>query len=202
MSERQRYLAAARTYVEQVAAIPNDAWGRPGLGDWDLRALVGHASRSLVTVLTYLDQPAEEPTVDSAADYYLVIGNGSFDPGDVTARGVAAGEAMGDDPAAFVAGLAARRRRPSSSGSTTTTCSPRSPGRCGWRRTSRPGPSSSSCTGWTSPRATGQPVEHPPECVAEAVALAGAVAVRSGKGPDLLLALTGRAPLPAGFSIV
>ena len=51
-------------------------------------------------------------------------------------------------------------------------------------------------------RATGRPVTHPQEAVAEAVALAGAVAARSGRGGDVLLALTGRAPLPAGFSIV
>jgi hypothetical protein len=32
--------------------------------------------------------------------------------------------------------------------------------------------------------------------------LAAHVAVRTGRGPDLLLALTGRIPLPEGFSVV
>jgi len=201
MSERQRYLAAARTYVDQVAAIPGDAWSGPGLGDWDLRALVGHASRSLVTVLTYLDQPAEEPTVDSAADYYRVIGDGSFDPDDVTARGVAAGEAMGDDPGGYVGTLldevAQKLERFSDDYVLTTIAGPMRLASYLPTRTFE-----LVVHGLDIARATGQPVSHPPETVAEAVALAGVVAVRAGKGPDLLLALTGRAPLPEGFSIV
>ncbi len=201
MSERQRYLAAAHTYVEQVAAIPSDAWSGPGLGDWDLRALVGHASRSLVTVLTYLDQPAEEPTVGSAAEYYRIIGDGSFDPDDVTARGVAAGEAMGDDPASFVndllAEVTAKLERFADDYVLTTIAGP-------MRLTAYLPTRTFELVvhGLDIARATGQQVTHPPEAVAEAVALAGAVAARSGRGPDLLLALTGRAPLPDGFSIV
>ena len=46
------------------------------------------------------------------------------------------------------------------------------------------------------------PSDPPALAVAEAVALAGAVAVRGGLGADLLLALTGRARLPEGFSVV
>jgi uncharacterized protein (TIGR03083 family) len=201
MSERQRYLTAARTYVEQVAAIPDGAWEGPGLGDWDLRALVGHASRSLVTVLTYLDQPAEEATVDSAVDYYLVIGRGSFDAGDVTARGVAAGEAMGENPTTFVTRLVeeveAKLERFADDDVLTTIAGP--------MRLSSYLPTRTFelvVHGLDIARATGRPVEHPQEVVAEAVALAAAVAVRSGRGEELLLALTGRAPLPAGFSIV
>lgn len=201
MSERQRYLTAARTYVDQVAGIPEDAWTGPGLGSWDLRALVGHASRSLVTVLTYLDQPAEEPTVDSAADYYLVIGDGSFDPADVTARGVAAGEAMGDQPATFVSGLVddveAKLERYADDYVLATIAGP--------MRLSAYLPTRTFelvVHGLDIARATGRKVEHAPELLAEAVALAGAVAVRTGKGADLLLALTGRAPLAEGFSIV
>jgi len=201
MSERHRYLTAARTYVGQVAGISEGAWDGPGLGDWDLRALVGHASRSLVTVLTYLDQPAEEPTVDSATDYYLVIGNGSFDPADVTARGVAAGEAMGQDPAGFVAGLLeeveAKLERFADDYVLSTIAGPMRLAAYLPTRTFE-----LVVHGLDIAHATGRPVEHPPECVAEAVALAGAVAVRSGKGTDLLLALTGRSALPSGFSIV
>ena len=96
------YLAAARAFAAQVHALPADLSG-PGLGDWDLRALVGHTSRSLVTVLTYLAQPADEVAVDSAAAYFALLGtSGATSGADVTARGVAAGEALGADPAAYV----------------------------------------------------------------------------------------------------
>ena len=48
---RTAFLSAAETFVLQVAAIPTDSLDGPGLGEWDLRALVGHTSRSLVTVV-------------------------------------------------------------------------------------------------------------------------------------------------------
>ena len=51
-------------------------------------------------------------------------------------------------------------------------------------------------------RATGTDPAYPDEVLADAAALAAQVAVRTGRGPDLLLALTGRAPLPTGFSVV
>ncbi len=54
---RATYLSAAASFVAQVAAIPASDLTGPGLGDWDLRALVGHTSRSLVTVETYLESP-------------------------------------------------------------------------------------------------------------------------------------------------
>ena len=50
--------AAANAVVELVRTI-DDGWDRPGLGAWDLQALVGHTSRSLLTVIGYLDRPAE-----------------------------------------------------------------------------------------------------------------------------------------------
>jgi hypothetical protein len=48
---------AAQAFVDLVGRVRGD-WDRPGLGVWDLRALVGHTARALVTVTTYLDRPA------------------------------------------------------------------------------------------------------------------------------------------------
>jgi len=50
--------------------------------------------------------------------------------------------------------------------------------------------------------ATGIPVVFPPSVLKESVALAAHAAVELGKGPTVLAALTGRAGLPAGFSVV
>ena len=201
MSERQKYLASARAFAAQVAAVPDGAWGGPGLGDWDLRALVGHTSRSLVTVLTYLDEPAEEPTVDSAAHYYLLTKGVSLDPAAITARGVAAGEALGDDPAAAVGRLVdevtAKLDRFADDQVLTTIVGPMRLVAYLPTRTFE-----LVVHGLDIARATGGPSEPPDEALAEAVALAGAVAVREGRGADLLLALTGRAQLPEGFSVV
>ena len=199
MSERDTYLATAAAFVEQVRGLPVEAYDGPGLGDWDLRALVGHASRSLVTVLTYLDEPAEEATIGSAAEYYLAIAG--IDAGDVTARGVAAGAAMGEDPAGFVEGLLAEVRTKLAAYDDDYVLTTIAGGMSLWAyfptRTFE-----LVVHGLDIARATGAPLFLPDHAVAEAVALAGNVAARTGRGPDLLLALTGRQPLPDGFSVV
>ena len=72
------YLEAAGSFAELVASLPDDLSG-PGLGDWDLRALVGHTSRSLVTVSDYLRQPADSVQVKTAAAYVAVLAGTSND---------------------------------------------------------------------------------------------------------------------------
>lgn len=38
----EHFAEAAQAYADLVAAIRPDQWNGPGLGEWDLRALVGH----------------------------------------------------------------------------------------------------------------------------------------------------------------
>lgn len=64
------YGAAARGFADLVRTIPADRFDGPGLGEWDLRALVGHTSRSLVTVITYLDLPAAHVDISGPEEYY------------------------------------------------------------------------------------------------------------------------------------
>ena len=94
------YLEAARSFADLVASLPSPLSG-PGLGDWDLRALVGHASRSLVTVSECLRRPASSVDLETAADYVAGLAAVANDPG-VNRRGVEAGEMLGDDPAGAV----------------------------------------------------------------------------------------------------
>jgi uncharacterized protein (TIGR03083 family) len=98
---RTTFLAAAGTVADLVDAIPDTAWDGPGLGVWDLRALVGHTSRSLVTVVTYLGQPAAAEEVGTPEAYYAAIARaGGANSAAVAERGRAAGAALGDEPAA------------------------------------------------------------------------------------------------------
>ncbi|HRI97249.1 MAG TPA: maleylpyruvate isomerase N-terminal domain-containing protein, partial [Nocardioides sp.] len=84
------YLEVAGSFVDLVASLPASLTG-PGLGEWDLRALVGHTARSLITVIEYLDRPADAATLDSPAAYVAAAGElVAADPGAVTQRGVAA----------------------------------------------------------------------------------------------------------------
>jgi len=94
------YLEAAGSFVDLVASLPSPLSG-PGLGEWDLRALVGHTARSMVTVSEYLRKPAPSVDVETAADYVAGLAAVSSDPG-ITRRGIEAGEQLGDDPAGAV----------------------------------------------------------------------------------------------------
>ncbi len=103
---RATFAAAARSLPDLVDRIPATAWDGPGLGEWSLRSLVGHTSRSLVTVLTYLQQPAEQVRVPSAAAYYNFVTRATgADPAGVTERGRQAGLALGAQPSVTIRAL-------------------------------------------------------------------------------------------------
>lgn len=51
---RRAFTDAAQWFV-QTAGLVDDRSDRPGLGEWNVRVLVGHTSRSLLTVEAYLD---------------------------------------------------------------------------------------------------------------------------------------------------
>jgi hypothetical protein len=199
---RAAFLSAAETYVAQVGAIPTDRLAQPGLGDWDLRALVGHTSRSLVTVETYLDQPATEVVVPSAADYYLAIaGAGGAGGPAIVERGRQAGLALGDDPASSVADLAARvRERLAGVGAAyvLTTIA----GGMRLDEYLRTRTFELVVHGLDIAAASGVVPAFDQGPLVDAATLAAEVAALSGRAPDLLLAATGRRPLPEGFTVV
>lgn len=66
---RRTYAEAGEWFVGTAARVA-DRWSWPGLGEWDLRALVGHTSRSFVTIETYLARPAAAVEIGSPAEYY------------------------------------------------------------------------------------------------------------------------------------
>ncbi|TSD94507.1 maleylpyruvate isomerase family mycothiol-dependent enzyme [Gordonia rubripertincta] len=92
------YLAGAEHYLALVAEVGPQQWEQPGLGEWSVRSLVGHTSRSLTTVADYLAQPEPDVVdIESVAGYYARIQGLASSP-EVTARGVAAGVDLGDNP--------------------------------------------------------------------------------------------------------
>lgn len=103
MVTARTFAQSARTFADLVDRLPDDGWNGPGLGEWSLRSLVGHANRALVTVDTYLDRPAEAEQLHRTEDYYVAVaGLDRADAAAVTERGRAAGEALGPHPAAAV----------------------------------------------------------------------------------------------------
>ncbi|MGI8458100.1 MAG: maleylpyruvate isomerase N-terminal domain-containing protein [Propionibacteriaceae bacterium] len=200
------FAEAARAYVDLVRRVAASQWSGPGLGPWDLRSLVGHTSRSLITVQTYLDRPAATETVPTSVAYYLQVATGAgTDAAAVTERGRAAGVALGDDPLATVSALAdhvlARVLGLALAGADPLI------------ETIVGGMHLSSYL----PTRTFELVVHgfdiataadldPPsvsrDVLASCAALAAEIAAARGDGRELLLTLTGRRRLPPGFSVV
>jgi uncharacterized protein (TIGR03083 family) len=197
------FASAAHSFAALVQDIPADRWDGPGLGEWDLRALVGHASRSLITVSTYLAHAAEREDVTGPQDYYVQIREYASKLGaaDIIERGRQAGRDLGDDPSATVDGLVKRVLR-----ELTTAGNPLIAviGGLGIRLHAYLPTRTFELVvhGLDIARAVDISFPMPADVLEEATALAAQIAVAEGHGETVLLALTGRAGLPASFSVV
>lgn len=196
---RAAFEAAAEWFISTASQV-GERWEQPGLGEWDVRALVGHASRSFITIETYLAQPPDSIDIESAALYYRAIRPILAGPG-VADRGRAAGEALGDDPVTAVHEIADR----------VTALVERSTGEelltsiAGGMRLRDYLPTRTfelvihTCD---LAVALGLPVSPPTVAARDTMQLSLEVALDRGQAGDVLLALTGRRPLPLDFSVV
>ncbi|GAA2729067.1 maleylpyruvate isomerase N-terminal domain-containing protein [Cellulomonas aerilata] len=196
---RRAFAEAAQWFVGTVALVA-DRWGEPGLGEWDVRALVGHTSRSLLTVESYLARPAERVEVASAPHYYRATRAISSGP-EVAQRGRDAGVALGEDPAGAVAAIAARVV-PLVDGSDPAALLTTVAG--GMRLADYLPTRTFELVVHTTDLAAALsvPAAVPPVAATQALHLVAALAVEDGHAAPLLLAVTGRAPLPPGFSVL
>jgi uncharacterized protein (TIGR03083 family) len=198
-SSRRAFGDAAEWFVA-IAAMADGRWTEPGLGEWDVRSLVGHTSRALLTVETYLARPAEVVEVGSTAEYYRATRAAAAGP-EVAARGVAAGEALGPDPAAAVAEIAARVVPVvgACEGTEVVTTI------AGGMRLADYLPTRTfELVVHTADLAAalGLASEPPPVPAAHALDLVAQLAVTEGRAAALLRAATGREGLPPGFSVL
>jgi uncharacterized protein (TIGR03083 family) len=195
------FTSATRAFTGLVREIPESGWSGPGLGDWDLRALVGHTSRSLITVSEYLRAPSEREDIADAAGYYAYIRTAGFDPAQIVERGIAAGRALGDHPADTVDTLAAQALSDlAAAGDPLITVI----GGLGIRLSSYLPTRTFELAvhSLDIARAAGLDLSLPGAVLAEATLLAARTAVGLGDGVTLLNALTGRTDLPPGYSVV
>jgi hypothetical protein len=196
---QENFTEAAQAFAAQVHAIPGQAWEKPGLGTWSVRDLVGHTCRALTTTEDYLAKPAAEEEVTSPVAYYTLVHQ--VDHTSVAARGGAAGRALGSDPAIFVDNLVARvlpLARDAGDPLIETFFG-------GMRfRNYLPtrtfelvvhGLDISAAVGLPTPAYSSQTLQ-------EVLGIATGVATATGRGGELISALTGRSTLPAGFSVV
>lgn len=197
--EVDTFAAAARWADGIVRTIPSGLrdpagdWERSALGEWDRRTLVGHTSRALLTVEQYSGQPAEHAELDCPEAYFeRVSAIPAAAPKDIAARASRAAADLGDDiGAAFhaitervVALIHEAEDRPITTIAGTILLSDYLPTRT----------FELTVHGLDIARAISSEEEPPPAALESAVALASSIALRNGRGIDLLLALTGREP--------
>jgi uncharacterized protein (TIGR03083 family) len=197
------FTSAASSFAALVHDVPAGRWDGPGLGEWDLRSLVGHASRSLITVSTYLKTTAEREDVSSAHDYYVQIQAyaSSVGAADIVERGRQAGRDLGEDPVAAIDGLLSQVLDDLASAGDPLIAVIGGLG----IRLSNYLPTRTfelAVHGLDIARAVGISYQLPTDVLEEATVLAARIAAAEGHGETVLLALTGRADMPPSFSTV
>lgn len=197
------FASAAAAFARLVRAIPETAWDGPGLGDWDMRALVGHTSRSLITVSEYLRTSADHQDVDDAVAYYVWVREFTTSAGAeaINERGRQAGRDLGADPVATVDRLVARALADvENAGDPVISVI----GGLGIRLSHylQTRVFELAVHGLDIARAAGLEFDLPTDAVEQAAVLATRVAVRLGQGEAVLTALTGRSALPPEYSVV
>lgn len=214
-ADRAAFAAAAHWFAAITATIDTE-WDRSALGDWTVRDLAGHTSRALLTVEAYLaagagagagataaagTTGAAGATVASPLDYYRLAMASLGEPSAVAARGREAGLALGDDPARAVAAIA--RRVPAQVDAATPDDLVVTP--VGGMRLADYLPTRTfELTVHTCDLAAalGVPASVPDAAASAGLHLLADLAVEKGLAATLLLAATGRGPLPAGFTVL
>ncbi len=194
---KEAYKQAARFFVETVARVRPGQWDDVGLGEWNVRDLVGHTSRSLTRVEEFCAQPAEQATVLSAAEHYRL----PADNDEIAARGREAGAELGDDPAAAVR-TAADRVLPLLDGFSEdmVISYPNGSIRLGDYLETRVVELTVHTLDLAN--AISADAEAPDEALSVTLHLLADLAVASGQGAALALAATGRGLLPDRFSLM
>lgn len=107
-STRTTFTSAANDFLTVVGGIV-DQWDDPGLGEWSVKELVGHAARAFLTIETYArpGSTTDEPTIGSAGGYFAAALQG-VDHGLIAQRGREAAGSLGEDPRGAVEAIAGR----------------------------------------------------------------------------------------------
>ncbi|GAA3340624.1 maleylpyruvate isomerase N-terminal domain-containing protein [Amorphoplanes nipponensis] len=207
MDYRRTYRAAAVSFADLVSRLPAQSWERPGVGAWSVRELVGHTTSSaLRQVPRVLASPGGTVDLERPEHYWAYARSA---PPELYAAATAASSAdaretglwLGDDAAARVGELAGQATAALAAVRDDDVIATAAGGM--------------RVRDWIATRtfelvvhgmdlAAAGPVaaDLPPNAVAEAVTLAARIAAAVGDGQTVLRALTGRAALPEGFSVV
>lgn len=196
------FLDAANAFATTCSKVTADQWDAPGLGEWTVRSLVGHTSRAITLVNEYASVDPSSADMLDAMGYYRAALAGHGVHSSVAQRGVAAGVALGTDPAEavrlLVQQISAMLQDPSTRPSSFTTPM----GTVGYQQYLRTRVLELVAHGDDLARAIGiteLPVK--PDTRRMVLGLITDVVVARGDGSVVTAALLGRTALPAGYSM-
>ena len=199
-SAKGAFRASVRCFVETLERVPADAWDRPGLGEWSIRELAAHVVRMLERIPEYAAQPAPVDT-ESAAAYYL---RAMSTPGvnERIAKGARESVGLlGADPAA--AARAIGERTLAAMDALDAEASASTPfGTVGITNYLATRVLEVALHTLDVGRAAGVAVALPPDAVGFTLRLLADIAAARGDGDTLALTLSGRTPLPGGYSVL
>ena len=196
---RRAFREAATFFVDTVGRVPPDGLDYPGLGVWSVRELIGHTCRALLTVKHYSGRSDGVPgRLAGPADYFCEVLRDRSIHDAVAERAGDAAAALGEDLSSAVAGIvdsvsclvdALADDHPVATPVGEMRLADYLP-----TRTFELVVHALDLAG-----AVGKDNPVPESALSVALWLSTEVAARSGRAEDLLMALTGRAPLPSNL---
>jgi len=196
LTARAAFRDASEVFLAATGAVPAGGWDDPGLGAWTVRELTAHALRAFITLQRLCDTTGDPPQVESAIAYYRAVAAGEGVHAGVLQRGREAGAQLVDPEAT------ARRTAEQALGRLAAT-SDEHVGEtfAGPMRLADYLPTRVVELGIHTldlQRATGQPTALPGSTAAVVLGTLAELA----DVPTLLMAMTGRQPLPDGFNVL
>lgn len=209
---------ATSWFLDVVTGIAPAAWAAPGLGVWNVRELVGHSARAMVTVEQYLTLPdhvtdGEPPAAPDDADgeaataraasYFVGLRGNTALHDDVAERGRQAGAQLPAEAGAVLAALEAQTAR-------VLAALRAAPAGAYFRTRFGSVPFTAYLRTRTVElavhtvdlvRACGGEPEMPAPVASSVVAVLGELAVQRGSGFELIAAVSGRVALDPAFGV-
>jgi len=196
---RRAFRESARFFVEAVRRVPADAWDRPALGVWTVRDLVGHTWRALWTTAESLARTTEEAPATGPGGYFrLALERTTHEA--IAERGREAGARLGPDPAREVERMARQAlERVAGRRARDRIATPVGPLRVDDYLATRVVELTVHTLDLA--RALGWDLTPPRSAMRTTLQVLADLALERGQGPTVALALSGRIPLPQGFSL-
>ena len=196
LTARAAFRDASDAFLAATGAVPAGGWDEPGLGEWTVRELTAHALRAFLTLQRLCDTTGGAPQLESAMAYYRAVAVREDVHAGVLQRGREAGAQLVDPEAT------ARRTAEQALGRLAATPDEHvGETFAGPMRLADYLPTRVVELGIHTldlQRATGQPMALP----ASAAAVVLGTLAELADVPTLLMAITGRQPLPDGFNVL